>query len=191
VTKSKPLAVSYERCHELLEICEPSDFEKESGLKWRERRGGRANAGSWAGCVKEEGVCGKLKRYWLVSIDSKKYRVSRIIYFMSYGIDPYPMEVDHINRNSLDNTINNLRIGDNALQGQNQGIRSDNKSGVKGVSWHKQTSKWRAYIKVDDKQKYLGLYTTLKEAAEARNAAVREYWREEVWEANLVDIEAL
>ncbi len=110
---------------------------------------------------------------------------------MSYGVDPHPMEVDHKDINSLNNSVDNLRLGDDVLQSQNQKTRSDNTSGVKGVSWHKQTSKWRAYIKVGDKVKHLGLYATLKEAAEARNAAVREYFPEDVWGANLVEIEAL
>jgi len=184
--------VSYERCHELLEICEPSllRLEQESGLKWKVSR--RAvRAGSWAGCIKEDEVCGKTRKYWLVGIDGKLYLASRIIYFMQHSVDPYPMEVDHEDRNSLNNNVDNLRLGDSVLQNQNRGTRSDNTSGVKGVSWHKQTSKWRADIWIGNKCKYLGLYATLKEAAEARNAAIKKYWPEEVWEANLVDVEAL
>ena len=188
MTKSKPLSVSYERCHELLEICEPSPLrlEKESGLKWKVSRG-TAKAGDWAGCVGEVKQHGKIRKDWLVQINSKLYLASRIIYFMHHGVDPYPMQVDHEDRNSLNNNVDNLRLGDDVLQKQNRGMNNNNTSGVKGVSWHKGASKWRAYIQVDDNQKYLGLYTTIKEAIEARNAAVREYWPEEVWSANLID----
>jgi len=84
-----------------------------------------------------------------------------------------------------------LRLGNDVFQSQNRGIRSDNTSGIKGVSWHKQASKWRAYVQVENKEKHLGYFTTLKEAAAARNAAVREYWPEEVWEANLVDLDTI
>jgi hypothetical protein len=189
----KPLSVSYNRCHELLEICDPSPLrlEEESGLKWKVRRGGKANVGSWAGCVRELKQCGRIRKVWVVRIDGKLYLASRIIYFMAHGVDPYPMEVDHEDINSLNNNIDNLRLGDDVLQCQNQAIRSDNTSGVKGVHWHKQKSKWQAHINVENKQKYLGYFTTLKEAAEARNAAVRKYWPEEVWEANLINIELL
>jgi len=192
MAEMKPLSVSYDRCHELLEICEPSPLrlEEESGLKWKVSRGGQA-AGSWAGCVWESKQCGKIRKVWIVGIGGKLYYASRIIYFMTNGIDPYPMEVDHEDRNSLNNNVDNLRLGDDVLQCQNRGTRSDNKSGVKGVSWRKDTSKWRAYIQVDNKQKYLGYYATLKEAAEARNAAVREYFPEGVWSANLIDTELL
>lgn len=189
----KPLAVSYERCHELLEICAPSPLrlEQESGLKWKVSRRGTAKAGSWAGNAREIEVCGKIRKDWMVGIDAKIYKASRIIYFMAHGVDPYPMEVDHEDRNSLNNNVGNLRLGGRVLQGQNQGTPSNNTSGVKGVHWYKQRSKWRAYIRVENKLKHLGYYVTLKEAAAARNAAVREYWPEEVWGANLIDIEAL
>ena len=185
--------MTYERCHELLEICEPSPLrlEEESGLKNKVTRCGRAKAGDWAGCIREEEVGSTLTKYWQIRIDGKLYYASRIIYFMHYGIDPYPMQVDHKDINSLNNSVDNLRLGDDVLQGQNQGIRSDNTSGVKGVYWNKAASKWRADITVGNKKKHLGYFATVKEAAAARNAAVRKYWPEEVWSANLIDIELL
>jgi len=193
MAEMKPLAVSYERCHELLKICEPSPLrlEKESGLKWRVNRRGTAKAGSWAGCVWEGKQCGKIRKVWTISIDGKRYKASRIIYFMAHGVDSYPMQVDHEDRNSLNNSVGNLRLGDDVLQKQNQGIRSDNESGVKGVHKCKNKPKWQAYIKVENKKKHLGYFATLKEAAEVRNAAVREYWPEEVWAANLIDLDSL
>ena len=190
--KPKPISVSYARCHELLEICAPSllRLEEESGLRRKISRG-RAKSGSWAGNVFKRDHHGKLRKYWMVRIDGKRYLASRIIYFMHHGVDPYPMEIDHEDRNSLNNSIGNLRLGGRVLQCQNRGTRSDNTSGVKGVCWHKGASKWLARIMVEGKQKHLGLFTALKEAAEARNAAVREHWPEEVWSANLTDIELL
>ncbi len=190
----KPLGVSYERCHELLQICEPSPLrlEEESGLKWRVNRTGTAKAGSWAGHVWKGEKSGKIEKCWKVKIDGKVYRVSRIIYFMAHGVDPHPLEVDHEDRNSLNNSVDNLRLVGRVLQGQNRGTPSNNKSGVKGVSWRKDKSKWQAYIRVDDKkQKYLGHYATLKEAAEARNAAIKKYWPEDVWAANLIDLDTI
>ena len=110
---------------------------------------------------------------------------------MHHGVDPYPMEVDHKDRNSLNNNVDNLRLGDDVLQGQNKGIQSNNTSGVKGVCWHKNGSKWVAYIKVENKLKNLGYFTSFKEAAEARNEAVRKYFPEEVWTANLIDLDLI
>jgi len=193
MTKSKPLAVSYERCHELLEICAPSPLrlEEESGLKWRVNRTGTARAGDWAGYFRKVKQCGKNRKDWMVGIDGKLYLASRIIYFMHYGVDPYPMEVDHKDRNTLNNNVDNLRLGNSVLQKQNRGMHSNNTSGVKGVHWYKNGSKWVAQITVENKKKHLGYFATLKEAAEARNEAVRKYFPEEVWAANLIDLDLI
>jgi AP2 domain. len=77
------------------------------------------------------------------------------------------------------------------LQKQNRRMQSNNTSGVKGVGWDKGVSKWRAYIEVENKRKHLGLFTTLKEAAEARNAVIKKYWPEEVWASNLIDLDLI
>ncbi len=193
MSKPKPLAVSYERCHELLELCAPSPLrlEKESGLKWKVSRQGTKGKGSWAGHVWEGKQCGKTRKDWKVMIDGRLYLASRIIYFMAHGVDPYLMQVDHEDINSLNNSVDNLRLGGDVLQKQNRRMQSNNTSGVKGVGWDKGVSKWRAYIEVENKRKHLGLFTTLKEAAEARNAVIKKYWPEEVWASNLIDLDLI
>jgi len=52
--------------------------------------------------------------------------------------------VDHINRNSLDNHKSNLRLVDRRIQTINQGIKSNNTSGVMGVSYDKRGDRWMA-----------------------------------------------
>jgi hypothetical protein len=47
-------------------------------------------------------------------------------------------------------------------------VKTTNGSGYPGVSWHKGAGKWSAYVHVDGKRRYLGLFAT----AEAANAAV-------------------
>lgn len=49
-------------------------------------------------------------------------------------------------------------------------------SKYKGVTWRKNRKKWIAFIKVDEKSKYLGSYNSEDEAAIAYNNAVMEYW---------------
>jgi hypothetical protein len=189
MAKMLPLRVSLERCHELLEVCEPSDPQEESGLKWKVNRKGPARAGEWAGNLNNHvRSSGEIRKEWRIKIDGKFYYAARIIYFMHHGVDPYPMEVDHINRDSRDNRVENLRLAkDTELQQQNTGISKNNKSGIKGVSWHKDRKKWLVKVKGH----YLGLFTTRKEAAAAKNEGVKKYFLKETWDANLVDLDLI
>jgi AP2 domain len=56
-------------------------------------------------------------------------------------------------------------------------LRSDNKSGVKGVVWDKSRSKWKAEIKFGGKVIYLGRFDTLEEAKQSRLEAEEKYHR--------------
>lgn len=78
---------------------------------------------------------------------------------------PSSLVVDHTNHDTLDNRRSNLRLLTNAQNFQNMnGPYKNSKSGIRGVCWHKATSKWYAFIKVNGKCKYLGLYDDIKEA---------------------------
>lgn len=60
----------------------------------------------------------------------------------------------------------------------NRPLRSHNTSGITGVSLHKQTNKWRAYIEYDQKYIHLGLFDTKEEAIKARKLAEIKYFGE-------------
>lgn len=53
-------------------------------------------------------------------------------------------------------------------------VRSDNTSGIKGVSYDRARGKWCAYITFQGRTRGLGRYATIEEAAEARAKAERE-----------------
>lgn len=91
---------------------------------------------------------------------------------------PVGMQVDHINGNKLDNRRLNLRICTNIQNARNRAPYEKTSSKYKGVSFHKETKKWQAYIKVDKKLKYLGLFKTEEDAAEAYNLAAKENFGE-------------
>lgn len=82
--------------------------------------------------------------------------------------------VDHINRNGLDNRRSNLRPATKKQNMENQGRRRDNTSGCTGVSWHKSTAKWEAYITHNGKRTRLGYFDSLREAIKARRTAEKE-----------------
>ena len=88
------------------------------------------------------------------------------------------LDIDHINGDKLDNQRNNLRIVTMSQNLMNSKIRIDNRSGFKGVQWHKQTKSWRARIRVNNKSISLGLFKNLIEAALAYNNAAIRYFGE-------------
>ena len=81
--------------------------------------------------------------------------------------DPDGQEVDHINVNPLDNRRENLRICSHHENSFNRTKYSNNKSGFKGVYFDKQKQKFRAYINIDGKRKYLGYFDDPEEAHQA------------------------
>lgn len=87
-------------------------------------------------------------------------------------------QVDHINRNKLDNRRENLRIATHSQNHANTGIRKDNSSGYKGVHWNKQSQKWVAQIKINKKTKRIGAYDTPEEAYKAYCAKAKELFGE-------------
>ena len=107
---------------------------------------------------------------WLGNKKNKRILMHRFILKA-----PANMEVDHIDRNRLNNQRSNLRLATSSQNKCNRGARKDNTSGYKGVSWHKQRNKWTARIKAGDIYKSLGLFETKKDAAIAYNQAAIIY----------------
>ena len=123
----------------------------------------RAIAGSVAGCLKKSG-------YTQIKISGKTYSAHRLAWLYVYGYFP-EHEIDHIDRNKSNNKINNLRHAARQCNARNIGLRKDNSSGIKGVCWHKQRDKWRAEIRVNNKNRHLGYFTDFTEAVCHRLAA--------------------
>jgi hypothetical protein len=97
--------------------------------------------------------------------------MAREILHLPYGDPRMP---DHINMNRLDNRSCNLRI---AMRGaldnqQNLGVRTNNRSGYRGVSWDRRSGRWRAYATLNRKQHSMGYFDNLEDA----NFAVSQ-WR--------------
>lgn len=83
--------------------------------------------------------------------------------------------VDHINRNKLDNRLENLRIVDNTGNGANRAI-IPNSVGYKGV--YKNYNKWIAQVTILNKVTHLGRFNTPEEAAQAYNEAALHHYKE-------------
>jgi hypothetical protein len=55
-------------------------------------------------------------------------------------------------------------------------LQTNNKSGYRGISWNKNSSKWEVYITVNNKRIALGLSPTLEDAINVRKKAEERYW---------------
>ena len=138
-------------------------FEYRDGeLYWKVAKAKRIKVGNIAGSVSASG-------YKYIKIDGKSYSSHRLIFGMIYGYLPY--EIDHIDGNPLNNLVENLREANHSDNLKNTKIQSNNRSGVKGVCWHKRTKKWYATIVVNKKPVYIGSYKLLEQAKQAINLA--------------------
>ena len=105
-------------------------------------------------------------------------RKQRMIYMHRVIMDAQPGEqVDHINRDGLDNRRENLRLCSSSQNNGNQ-RKTRGSSRFKGVSWHKEGRKWQTGIKLHGTQRHLGLFTDEVEAAHAYDDAAREKFGE-------------
>lgn len=135
------------------------DYNPDTGsMVWKISTSNRNPVGSEAGTLQSAG-------YRNVTIDGQRYLAHRLAWFHVYGV--WPKEIDHINRDRTDNRLANLREASRSQNNVNITRRSDNKSGVTGVTWHNGSQKWRAVCHVNGKQVQIGMFDSIEEAATA------------------------
>ena len=78
---------------------------------------------------------------------------------------------DNLSIDRIDNTgdyiANNCRFTTNSVQGHNQGLRTNNTSGIKGIYYVRKHKIWTACTRVNGKKLYLRPFKTKEEATEA------------------------
>ncbi len=112
---------------------------------------------------------------YLVFVFGKRWlALHRAIYVWHHG--HLPEQVDHINRDKLDNRIENLRPASRAQNSQNRDKYKNSLSKYKGVCPWK--SRFSAYIRVNKKQIHLGLFDSAKDAARVYDGAALKYFGE-------------
>jgi len=98
--------------------------------------------------------------YNRVRINNKRYRRHRLICACYKGLKlKYNKDnlIDHIDRNKLNNHVDNLRIVTNSQNGQN--------TNSKCYYFNKQHNKYEIRLMINGKLKYFGLYETEDEAS--------------------------
>lgn len=146
-------------------------FEYRDGnLYWKVKKASRISIGDKAGTLNGRG-------YIYTGINGKDYRNHRLIFLMCHGY--LPKCVDHINGNTTDNRIENLRDVTQSQNIQNSKKYRNNTSGAKGVQKRSKSNKWQVQIYINKKYKYLGTYEDLElaelVAIEARNKYHKEF----------------
>ena len=109
------------------------------------------------------------KGYNLIACNGKLFLRHRIIAsaYLELDIDNPKLVVDHINHDTLNNCVDNLRVVSNQ---QNQFNRI-----AKGYYWHKRDQKYQAQIKLNGKNIHLGYYDNEEDARQAYLKGKEQY----------------
>lgn len=128
--------------------------------------------GNTAGSIKKD-RCGI--SYLRIQINNRRYSCHRLAWIYTYGSIPDKMEIDHIDGNGLNNSINNLRLVDRVNNQRNKRMKNNNKSGKMGVCFCNTKKKWLAQIGLNGSKKHVGYFDNIDDAIKARSKAEIKY----------------
>jgi len=110
----------------------------------------------------------------VAKIKDKTVVLSRFI----LDCDHLDLQVDHIDGNRFNNQKSNLRLCTSRQNMMNQGLRSDNTSVYKGVSFHKPANKYTAKINLFGKKMHLGYFNSAEAAAKEYDRIAKIHYGE-------------
>lgn len=108
------------------------------------------------------------KSYRGVSLSRGKRQQTFLVHrLVMLAFSGYSGHVDHADRDGANNALLNLRPATRKQNQANQGVRKNNTSGFKGVSWCRKSQKWTARILLDRRYAFLGSFRSPLDAARA------------------------
>jgi hypothetical protein len=138
------MILTQEEAHRLFEYRDGVLYWKERPINSRKPKGDM-EAGAKSG-----------HGYKKITVNQKAYYAHQLIFLMQHGY--IPKLVDHIDGNTDNNTVTNLRASNKSLNGCNAKMTVRNTSGHRGVFWHKKTNKWVARIQFQKRPIYIGVF---------------------------------
>ena len=142
---------------------------KDGKLFWRKPTSVRVKVGREAGSL-------TTNNYKTVRYDNKVRMLHRVIWDYHYDEGCEGYLVDHIDNDSLNNRIENLRLCDYSQNAANSFSHKDSAVKSKGVSLH--GDKFRAQIAHRGRRYHLGLFDTEKEASLAYKEKAKQLYGE-------------
>lgn len=136
-------------------------YYKDGELYWKESIGkvGRRKTGSIAGSSKGN-------FYKRVRLNGKQYRCHRIIWFLHYGEWPKG-EIDHIDRNKLNNHIENLRDVTRSENQINSEVDKRSKTGIKNICFNSSENVFLVQARRNGKLFHFGRFKKIEDAKAA------------------------
>ena len=141
------------------------DYDPETGVfTWKVSRPNGIYPGMIAGQTDMRG-------YGRISLDGKRYKLHRLAYLYYHGF--VPSMLDHIDGDTVNNRISNLRPCTGTENNLNRSYTKANQLKIKNVHQDIKSGKYIVQVLIEGKRQYLGRFDDLElaelVATEARN----------------------
>lgn len=117
------------------------------------------------------------KRYFraYINIDNSGILLHRFVIFGD-NVAENDKNIDHINGDTHDCRLDNLRICTKSQNAMNRKRGINNTSGVVGVNWNKASGKWRAELHRGGQRLFYQAFDNYEDAVNARRMAEQKYF---------------